>query len=260
MNPPPTFDDLVAIMDRLREPGGCPWDGEQSYRTLRGYLLEECYEAVEAIDTEDAEGLREELGDLLFQIVFLSRLAKEEKKFTASDVVAGIAEKIVRRHPHVFADDRAETSQEVLRKWEEIKRKEKETGRASSPSVLSGIPPALPALQKAQRLGAKASRVGFDWKDETGIFDKLDEELDELRRAVASKDAAAAREELGDLLFTVAMLGRHLELDPEEALEQANIKFKRRFEAVEEELSRRGVTIEEAGLPLLEEIWNASKR
>jgi len=258
---PATLDDLCAIMDRLRDPGGCPWDREQTYRSLRGYLLEECYEAVEAIDLEDAAGLEEELGDLLFQIVFLSRLAKEEGKFTCADVVAGIAAKIVRRHPHVFGNERADTSEEVLRTWEEIKRKEKaaKPARDEAPSVLSGVPRALPALAKAQRLGAKAARVGFDWTSADDIFAKVDEESGELRRAVQGGDAEAAADELGDLLFTIAMLARRIGVDPEEALERTNRKFVRRFRAVESELERRGTAIENAGLPLLDELWQRAK-
>jgi MazG family protein len=256
-----TLDDLVAIMDRLRDPGGCPWDREQTYRTLRGYLLEECYEAVEAIDLEDASALAEELGDLLFQIVFLSRLAKEDGTFTCADVVGGIAAKIVRRHPHVFGDESAETSEEVLRHWEAVKKQEKaaKDPDAGSASVLSGIPRALPALQKAQRLGTKAARVGFDWERVQDLFAKLDEEAVELRQAVDEQDAEGVRQELGDLLFTIAMLARRLEVDPEEALEGTNRKFVSRFRRMEEELRRRGVPIEEAGSPLLDRLWNEAK-
>lgn len=258
---PATLDDLVAIMDRLREPGGCPWDREQTYRSLRGYLLEECYEAAEAIDLTDAEGLREELGDVLFQIVFLSRLAKEDGTFTCADVVAGIAAKIVRRHPHVFGDERADTSEEVLRHWEEIKRKEKaeKAAKEEPPSVLSGVPRALPALPKAQRLGAKAARVGFDWTRAEEIFAKVEEETGELRRAVSGGDPEAAAEEMGDLLFTIAMLARRIGVDPEEALERTNRKFVRRFRRMEEELVRRGIAVESAGLPLLDELWSQAK-
>lgn len=255
------FETLVAIMDRLRDPGGCPWDREQSYATLRGFLLEECYEVVEALDHGDLPGLREELGDLLFQIVFLSRLAKEQDAFEAADVVRGIAEKMIRRHPHVFGSDRAEDSREVLRKWEEIKRAEKSSaaGAEAERSVLDGIPRALPALLKAQRLGDKAARVGFDWEHADAVFAKVDEELAELRAAVARGEAEAVREELGDALFSLAMLARHLGVDPEEALERGNRKFKSRFEKVEEELRRRGIPVGDAELDLLESIWREAK-
>ncbi len=258
------FEDLVALMDRLRGPDGCPWDREQTYTTLRGYLLEESYEVVEAIDREDRAALREELGDLLFQVVFLARLAKEEGAFDAADVVRGIAEKMVRRHPHVFGGAQADTSDEVLRRWEEIKRREKEEAdgggsRQESGSVLSGVPRALPALQKAQRLSTKAARVGFDWPTDGEVVDKLAEEMEELRSAVDAHDGDAAREELGDLLFTAANLGRRLGVDPEEALERANRKFAERFARVEDELKRRGVPIEEAGLDRMDRLWNEVK-
>ncbi len=256
------FETLVWIMDRLRDPDeGCPWDREQDYASLRGYLLEECYEVAEALDRQDLPALREELGDLLFQIVFLSRLAQEERAFTAADVVRGISEKMIRRHPHVFGSATAETADDVLRAWEEIKRREKR-GRSGGPpkSVLDGIPRALPALLKAQRLGTKAARVGFDWPDDSGVLDKLREELDELREALQSPDEARAPEEIGDLLFTVVMLARRRGVDAERALEAANRKFVERFRHIEDELARRGVPLEQAGAELLNEIWDAAKR
>ncbi len=256
VEPGDTFEQLVALMDRLRDPGGCPWDREQTYATLRNYLLEECYEVVDALDREDRNDLREELGDLLFQIVFLSRLGKEEGRFTASDVIRGISEKMIRRHPHVFGSDRADSSEQVLRRWEEIKRTEKDDAPAS---VLAGIPRALPALLKAQRLGTKAARVGFDWDRDEAVLDKVDEEMRELRGAVASGQADAVREEFGDLLFALVMLGRRLGVDAEEALERSNAKFGSRFAEVERELHRRGVPIEEAGLELMDQIWNEIK-
>jgi MazG family protein len=256
------FDHLVEIMDRLRDPeGGCPWDREQDYGTLRSYLIEECHEVAEAIDHDDRGALREELGDLLFQIVFLSRLAKEEGAFTAADVVRGIAEKMIRRHPHVFGDDEAETSEDVLRSWEEIKRREKQDkGHDDTRSVLAGIPRSLPAMLKAHRLGTKAARVGFDWPDTGAILEKVDEELGELKRAVDDGASEAVAEELGDLLFAIVMLARRTTVDPEQALERANRKFRERFGAVEEELRRRGVAVEDAGLELLDRLWNDVKR
>jgi tetrapyrrole methylase family protein / MazG family protein len=256
-----SFDDLVAIMDRLREPGGCPWDREQTYATLRGYLIEECYEVVDALDRADLSGLREELGDLLFQIVFLARLGAEDRAFSAGDVVEGIAAKMVRRHPHVFGDDTAESSAEVLVRWEEIKKAEKkDAGKFDEQvSVLSGVPPALPPLVKAQRLGTKAARVGFDWRQDADVLAKLDEETAELRGAVLSGDRDAVREELGDALFTLAMLARRLDVDADEALAAANAKFQFRFMRVEERLRRLGVAIEDAGLPLMDRLWNEAK-
>jgi len=252
------FANLLSIMDRLRDPGGCPWDREQTYATLRNYLLEECYEVVEALDAGDRTGLREELGDLLFQIVFLSRLAKEEGAFTAEDVATGIAEKMVRRHPHVFGDERADTSEQVLRNWEEIKRKEK--GAPAVPaSVLAGIPRGLPALLKAQRLGTKASRVGFDWHRDADVLDKIDEEVGELRRAAEAGRPEDVREEFGDLLFSLVMLARRLEVDAEEALEGANRKFQARFHEVERRLAAAGIPIQEAGLETLDRVWGEVK-
>jgi MazG family protein len=248
------FADLLQIMDRLRDPGGCPWDREQTYATLRNYLLEECYEVVEALDAGDRAGLREELGDLLFQIVFLSRLAKEEGAFTAEDVASGIAEKMVRRHPHVFGQERADTSEEVLRNWEEIKRKEKGAPAASA-SVLAGIPRGLPALLKAQRLGTKAARVGFDWHRDADVLDKIDEEVGELRRASEAGRPEEVREEFGDLLFSLVMLARRLEVDAEEALEGANRKFQARFHEVERRLAAAGIPIQDAGLETLDRVW-----
>jgi MazG family protein len=251
------FEKLLEIMDQLREPGGCPWDREQTYETLRSYLLEECYEVADAIDRGHAEDLCEELGDLLFQIVFLSRIAKEQGKFRSEDVIRGIAEKMIRRHPHVFGTASAETSGEVLRNWEEIKRHEK----ADKPggSLLAGIPLSLPALLKAQRLGTKAARVGFDWKAPADVLKKIDEELAELREAVIADDPAAARAELGDLLFAIVMLARHMNIDPEGALEQTNLKFTDRFTWIEEKLRRSGDNIEEAGLERLEQLWREIK-
>ena len=256
-----TFEDLVAIMDRLRDPGGCPWDREQTYATLRGYLIEECYEVVDALDRADLPALCEELGDLLFQIVFLARLATEDRSFSASDVVDGIAAKMVRRHPHVFGEDTAADSAEVLVRWEEIKKIEKkDAGKSDADvSVLSGIPPALPPLVKAQRLGTKAARVGFDWREDGDVLAKLDEESAELRVAMAKGDREAVREEIGDALFTLAMLARRLDVDADEALAAANEKFHTRFTRVEHELRRLGIPIEDAGLQLLDRLWNEVK-
>jgi len=257
-----TFDDLVAIMDRLREPGGCPWDREQTFATIRGYLIEECYEAVDALDGGDRQALCEELGDLLFQIVFLSRMAKEEGAFAAGDVVERIAAKMIRRHPHVFGADTAADSTEVLRKWEEIKRAERRDAGivASKASILDGIPHALPSLVKAQRLGAKAARIGFDWPSAEAVLDKLREETAEVERAIATSDRAAIREEIGDLLFTLAMLARRADVDADEALAAANAKFRARFARMEDALAARGVPVEDAGLALLETLWGEAKR
>ena len=254
------FEDLVALMDRLRDPGGCPWDREQTYESLRGYLLEECYEVVEALDRGDRTGLREELGDLLFQVVFLSRLAKEGGHFDAFDVVQGIGAKMIRRHPHVFGADSLDDSDEVLRRWEEIKRSEKEArGSSPAPSVLDGVPRALPALLKAERLGKKASRVGFDWSRAEDVLEKVEEEWGEFREALDSDDRERIAEELGDLLFTIANLARKLRLDGEKCLDAANGKFERRFRRLEAALRERGLEPAEVGPEGMERVWNDLK-
>ena len=256
-----TFEGLVEIMDRLRDPGGCPWDREQTYATLRGFLIEECYEVVDALDRSDLPSLCEELGDLLFQVVFLSKLAREDGAFSVGDVVKGIAAKMIRRHPHVFGDAKANDAAEVLVRWEEIKEREKrDAGRSTdSGSILAGIPPALPSLVKAQRLGAKAARVGFDWERDDDVVQKLDEETSELKAALVSGDREAAHEEIGDALFTLAMLARRLDLDADAALAAANAKFHMRFTRVESSLRALGIPIESAGFPLLDRLWNEAK-
>ena len=256
------FETLVAIMDRLRDPEkGCPWDLEQSYETLRSYLLEECYEVADALDAGDADELREELGDLLFQVVFLSRLAKEEGSFEAGDVVRGIADKMIRRHPHIFSDASAETADEVLRNWEAIKEQEKSaSGKPARDSILGGIPKALPALMRAQRLGVKAARVGFDWSEPVQVLGKLEEELGELRQAVDSERRQAMEDELGDLMFTAVHLARRLEIDPERALQGANRKFEQRFRELERRVAAQGSKVQDESLESLEAIWQQVKR
>jgi len=253
------FEALVEIMDRLRDPGGCPWDHQQTYQTLRGYLIEECYEVAEAIDLGDRTALCEELGDLLFQIVFLSRLAKEEGLFDATDVVRGIARKMIRRHPHVFGDETVESAEDVLRNWEAIKRREKPKTQATPGSVLDGIPRSLPALSAAHRLGTKAARVGFDWERPGDVLAKIDEELGELREALARGDRGAVEDEIGDLLFSSVMLARKCQIDPEAALSGTNRKFARRFRWIEEQLRAEGRGLDEAGLEHLERLWARSK-
>jgi len=254
------FETLVAIMDRLRDPDtGCPWDREQTYESLRGYLIEECYEVVDALDRGSPADLREELGDLLFQIVFLARLGKEQGAFQAADVVRGIATKMIRRHLHVFAAATAETSEDVLRNWEAIKREEKAGASETGTSVLDGVPRGLPAVSKAHRLGTKAARVGFDWPSASPVLDKVEEELRELRRAVDAGDRNAVRDELGDVLFSVVMLARKLDVDPEAALEGANRKFSRRFRRVEARLRAEDRSVDEVGPERLDALWNEAK-
>lgn len=254
-----TFEGLLEIMDRLREPDGCPWDREQTYRSLRGYLLEEAYEVAQALDEGDEAALCEELGDLLFQIVFLSRIGKENGAFAAGDVVRGIAGKMVRRHPHVFGDASVKNSEDVLKNWEAIKRQEQRTKNREPTGVLDGVPAALPALLKAYRIGTKTSRVGFFWKSGDDILTKIDEELVELKEALERSDRNHIREELGDLMFTLVMLGHHCGVDAEDALESSNRKFTRRFRRLETILKNSGAAVDGASMERLEQVWRQVK-
>jgi MazG family protein len=273
MSMPATFDDLVALMARLRSPEGCPWDREQTYETLAPMLLEEAYEAFEAVEAA-REGspleLRDELGDLLFQIVFYAQVAGERGEFTIADVTEAIHSKMVRRHPHVFGDADAQDSAEVLRNWEAIKAEEKRVAgkdkQAKESSLLDGVSLKTPALMEAHQLSTKAARVGFDWQRIEDIFDKLHEEIDELRAAIsthAESETEAAkegvREELGDLLFAVTNIARHLQVEPEAALKSANRKFRRRFRYIEEGLKARNRTLDAATLEEMEALWQEAK-
>jgi MazG family protein len=229
-----TLVRLVSVMRRLLAPGGCPWDREQTLETLRKYVLEEACEVIDAIDSGDREALREELGDLLLQVVFQAELLRTEGRFAIDDVISSIVEKLVSRHPHVFGDVKAGTSDEVLTNWERLKAKEKK-GRG----VLEGVPRSLPALVRAQRIGEKVSRVGFDWADAHGSMEKVHEELGELERAIAGGAPKEQEEELGDLLFAIVNLARHLDLDAESALRGTITKFTTRFAHVEKRVAER---------------------
>ncbi|RMG44794.1 MAG: nucleoside triphosphate pyrophosphohydrolase [Acidobacteria bacterium] len=250
------IDDLLAIMAKLRGPNGCPWDREQSPATLRSYLLEEAHEVAEAIDRGDWSALREELGDLLLQVVFLARIAEEEGRFGFDDVAAGIAEKLVRRHPHVFGGAPASDAREAFDRWEAIKRAEK--GEAFR-SRLAGLPPSLPALLRAHRLAEKASRAGFRWPDIPAVAGKVREELAELESAVRTEGRGRVEEELGDLLFAAASLATQLGLDPEAALQKANAKFAARFEHVERAAAADGRHLEELDPGTLDRLWDEAK-
>src|SRR5574337_4494 len=239
------IEKLLAIMARLRGPDGCPWDREQTLKTLRPYVLEETYEVLEAIDGGDAREHCEELGDLLLQIVFQAQLASEEGRFGFADVAEAISSKLVSRHPHVFGDATVKDAEGVLRQWVALKRKEKEA-RGGGRSVLEGVPREMPALARAERLSEKASRIGFDWPDAGGARAKVDEELAELDRAIAAGVRAAVEDELGDVLFAVSNLARKLGIPPEEALRGAVGRFVARFRYIEDELARRGVRHGEA--------------
>jgi MazG family protein len=270
---PATFEDLIALMARLRSPEGCPWDREQTYATLAPMLLEEAYEAFEAVEyaREGRPGeLCAELGDLLFQIVFYSQVAKERGDFSIDDVTTGIHEKMVRRHPHVFADATAENSAEVLRSWEAIKAEEKRSQQKegdNSHSLLEGVSTKVPALMEAHQLSTKAARVGFDWEKLDDIFSKLSEEIGELQAAIAQhrsskteSDHILVREELGDVLFAVSNIARHLHVEPEAALKLTNRKFRKRFQHIEQALSREGRTFESTDLSEMEALWQQAKR
>lgn len=252
------IDRLRAIMDRLRGPDGCPWDREQTLHTLTTYLLEETYEVLDAIATGSPDDHQEELGDLLFQIVFQARLAQESGAFTLEDVMRSIGDKIVRRHPHVFADGALSTAGEVLEQWEQIKTTERRSKGVDS--MFAGVPPSLPALLKALRVSSKAARVGFDWPDMDGLLEKLQEEIEELRRALAGGKPACIEEEIGDVLFTVANVARASDLDPEAALQAATRKFIARFRYIEDRLGREGLHPAPEHRARMEELWQEAKR
>jgi MazG family protein len=253
-----TLDRVVEIMARLRSADGCPWDREQTLETLKVYLLEESYEVRDALERGDPAALREELGDLLFQIVFQSRIAEEKGWFGIREVAAGIADKLVRRHPHVFGTSRLESSQEVVRQWEELK--EEERRRGGKGSRLAGVPPELPALLRALRLSEKAARAGFDWENDGQVFEKVREEIGEWEEAASRGDGEAALAELGDLLFSLVNVARRMGIDPEAALQSANGRFTRRFAWMETSLARAGTALEAAGASRLEELWQEAKR
>jgi tetrapyrrole methylase family protein / MazG family protein len=250
------FGRLVEIMARLRAPGGCPWDRSQSREDLKPYLVEETYEVLEAIDRKDPVMLREELGDLLLQVVFHAQIATEEGAFDIEDVCRAINEKLVRRHPHVFGEVVAETPDQVLQNWEAIKKGEK----GEDSSVLSGVPKVLPALLKAYRLQQKAANVGFDWEERRQVEEKVREEWGELNEAVAAGDKEHTREELGDFLFALVNLSRFLELDPEDALQAANAKFARRFKSLEAQARTSGRDLHGMSLAEMDALWDEVKR
>ena len=251
-----SFDDLVKLMTRLRGPGGCPWDREQTLASLKPFVIEEAYEVVDAIDRDDRAALLEEIGDFLLEAVFVTEITREEGTFDIYDSITAIHDKLVRRHPHVFGDVEAKDAGQVLVNWEKLKRDER---KAENKSVLSGVPQALPALLKASRLTEKAARVGFDWRRTDDVFHKLDEEIAELREAVDSGDTAHVEEELGDLLFTVANIARKVNVNPEEALQSTNRKFMRRFEAMESRVRERGQNLDQLELEEMDKLWDEAK-
>lgn len=261
-----SFDELVAVMARLRAPGGCPWDREQTYASLAQYLLEEAYETFDAIQEADKTGdvanLKEELGDLLLQVVFHATIGAEKGDFTIDDVADGITQKLVLRHPHVFGDAKLERAEDVLDNWDKLKADErKASGKAekTAESLLDEVPIHFPGLLEALKLTKKAAKVGFDWPDPKPIFDKIHEEIDELKEAIDNRDSGEIGEEIGDLLFVIVNLARHLDVEPETALKKTNRKFRRRFKFIEDELKRNGRTPEQSSLEEMDELWNKAK-
>ena len=278
------FEDLVALQSRLRAPGGCPWDREQTHHTLKTYLIEEAYEVLDALEHEDANELTEELGDLLLQILFHADIAREAGRFDIADVISGIHEKMVRRHPHVFGTVKADTPEQVLKNWAQIKGQEKAVRATAGdrqgeralvgasqnkdatsatqliPSALEGIPRSLPALMEAYQLTRRAAQVGFDWETVEGIFTKLREETSELRAALAGADRSRREEEVGDLLFVVVNLARFLGFDPEVALKHSNLKFKVRFQNMEETAAYSGHRLAQLSKEELEVFWEVAKK
>ncbi len=286
------FERAVSIMARLRGPGGCPWDHEQTFDSIKPYTLEEAYEVLEAIDNRDWNELRGELGDLLLQVLFYSQMAQEEARFSIDDVLDRLSKKLVDRHPHVFGDVTAETSADVLRNWEALKAEEKKkrleagggkSAKTDSPeSVLAGVSSAMPALLEAHKLSSRAAHVGFDWPEMAGLFEKLEEEVTELKdelqhlpsavqpvaRGVAGSGKPQVPEELrsrleeevGDMFFVLVNIARYLSLDPESALKKTNRKFKRRFQWMEEQLRTNGRTPQQATMDELESLWQQAKQ
>jgi len=251
------FDDFVALMARLRNKDGCPWDREQTHQSLKPNLIEEAHETIEAIDSGDPRKLKEELGDLFLQVLFHAQIAEERKEFNIHEVIETIMEKLVRRHPHVFGDSKAEKSSEVLEQWEEIKRKEK--GYEDRKSARDGIPKTLPSLMQAHVVQDKASRVGFDWEHVDQVFEKVEEEMGEFRDAFSGGDASRMEDELGDLLFALVNIARFIEINPEDALKKTIVRFKKRFEYIEESVRKEGEKLSSLSLEEMEGLWEKAK-
>jgi len=253
------FEGLLELMARLRAPGGCPWDREQTLQTLRPYLIEEAYEALDAIEREDWAHLPEELGDVLLQVVFQSQIACEAGLFTIDDVVDAISQKLVRRHPHVFGEESIDTAGRVIQRWEEIKAEEKADTKAEDASILDETLRHQPALLEAFDMGKRAARKGFDWQRYEDLIDKLHEEAEELAHERDSGDRDKLEDEVGDLLFMAVNIARYLKVNPELALKRTNKKFRERFGYIERELRSRGRTLEESSLEEMEELWQRAK-
>ncbi len=263
------FDELVAVMRRLREPNGCPWDREQTYESLAPYLLEESYEAFDAIheatETGETEHLREELGDVLLQIIFHSQIAAERGDFTIDEVAEEVSNKLILRHPHVFEPESAEkleTANDVLQNWDKLKDGQRKASGAvekTKDSILDDVPVHFPALLEGQKMTKKAAKVGFDWKNIEQIYEKLNEEIDELNVAITTENQTHIEEEIGDLLFVVMNLARKLDVDAETALKKTNRKFRKRFGFIEKSLKEKDKTLEDSNLEEMDSLWNKAK-
>jgi MazG family protein len=260
------FDELVAVMERLRAPGGCPWDAEQTYASLSQYLLEEAYETFDAIQEAEATGetanLKEELGDLLLQVIFHSTIAKEKGDFTLDQVAEGVSKKLVLRHPHVFGDAKLARAQDVLDNWDTLKANERAASgkpEKRQDSILEDVPIHFPALLEALKITKKAAKVGFDWENTGPIFEKLDEEVAELKAEIDSANKDSIEGEIGDLLFVVVNLARKLDVEPETALKRTNRKFRKRFAFIEKELKRNGKNFDESSLLEMDALWDQAK-
>jgi len=261
-----TFQKLVSVMERLRAPGGCPWDREQTYESLAPYLLEETYEAYDAIqeaaDTGKTDNLSDELGDVLLQVVFHSTIAKEKGDFSIDDVAEGVTQKLILRHPHVFEDKKFDTADDVLNNWDDLKKAERKArGKATKTegSILDEVPKAFPALIEGNKITKKAAKTGFDWENTDQVFEKLEEEIDEVKSAIKENDKDHIQEEIGDLLFVVVNLARKLGVEPENALKKTNYKFRKRFRFIEQELKSQNKTFEDANLKEMDSLWNKAK-
>ncbi len=252
------IDDLLRIMEILRGPGGCPWDAEQTHESIKKDLIEETYEVIEAINKQNPVMLQEELGDLLMQVVFHSRLSQEANEFSFAEVCDGICKKLIERHPHVFGEVAVSDTDEVLSNWDAIKRKSKE--HVTTTQAIDSVPRELPALMRSAKIQHKAAKAGFDWPDISGALDKIPEETEELKEAIASGDSAAVADELGDLLFAVVNVSRFVHVEAEEALTAATDKFRNRFAAVEALAIQRGIDMKNTPIGELDRLWDEVKR
>jgi MazG family protein len=255
----PKFERLVEIMARLRAPGGCPWDLDQNFDTIKKYTLEETYEVLDAIDRRDWSGLADELGDFMLQAVFYAQMASEQELFDISSCLDAINSKLVRRHPHVFGTGSAETPDDVKRKWDEIKTEEKAGRGEADRNLLDGVPRSMPALVEAQQITSKAAQVGFDWHNVDQVFEKMHEELDELASARVSAVHDEIEDEFGDVLFVLVNVARFLKVDPEQALRKTNAKFRKRFGYIEDRLREQGKRLGDSNIDEMEGLWQQAK-